>query len=383
MRMNVVNHHISLSLIGVVGITILAGCGTGLTREAIGEPHIEQVIREHVPTGAPTLSLIAHDDQLGWTIFVTQPHTETRVIQKTQEWVTKRYVWFPPSIVLGLIQCPIGLLFSTMTSDMLGTDARDYGCQRLLMREPVEGTVRTTTQEDTREETVEIIEPLHGGDLVYGWPNTSLPSIRINLNNQGQASLRLSHVLGPLSQDEMTKIIMNGDEPLVKISQAGTLMVTQTLPVKQKQLHATQRQAGTPLPTERFPSRMVLMMKGSDPALLASLEDWALRRGWCLTAGSARQTMIVDELREQYSGRVADGELVSLGKWVPPTTMLEATLHHDKEGRRLTIRVTDLTAGEPLGTVTASGALEGWRRLVTQTTMDLEHLFKHAPRGCS
>lgn len=244
--MNVVDRNMSFSLIAIIGIAILTGCGTGLTHDAIGEPRVEHIIREHVTSGSPTLSLIPHDDELGWTLSVTQPHTETRVIQEAQDWETTRYVWFPPSIVLGLIQCPIGLLFSTITFDMLGADARDYGCQRLLMREPVEGTVRTTTQRDKREEIVESIQPLRGGEVVFGWPHTSLPSIRINLDQHGQASLRLSHVLGQMSQEEMSNIIINGDEPLLEISQRGALLVSQKLPMTQKQLSRANKEAMDP-----------------------------------------------------------------------------------------------------------------------------------------
>lgn len=382
MRMTVDNRTISLSLIGAIGLAVLTGCGTGLTREAMGEPRVEYMIRERVSTGTPTLSLIPHDDQLGWSISVTQPHTETRVIQETQDWETTRHVWFPPSFVLGLIKCPLGLLFPTITSDMLGADARDYGCQRLLMHEPVEGTVRTTTQENMREETVERTEPLRGGEVVYGWPETSLPAIRVKLDQLGHASLRLSHVLEPQSQSGIVTDSMKKDELRLEVSRHGTRLVTQKLPVTTEQMTRARKQARAPLPADRFPDRIVVTIKASDPAVQSLLEYWVLQRGWCLAAGSARHAMIVDELREQYSGRVAEVELVSLGKWVPPTTILEATLHHDEHSRRLTLRAADLNAGEALGTVTASGPLEEWGMLINQTTVDLDHLFRQAPRGC-
>lgn len=382
MLMNVTKHSMLLSLIGAVGFAILSGCNTGLTHDAIGEPRVEQVIRERVPLGSPTLSLIPHDDELGWTISVTQPHTETRVIQEAQDWETKRYVLFPPSFVLGLIQCPIGLLFSTITSDILGADARDYGCQRLLMREPVEGSVRTTTPEDIREETVETIEPLRGGEVVYGWPDSSLPSTHVKLDQLGRASIRLSHVLGHMSQDQMSNIAINGNEPLLKISQHGTLVVSQTLPVSQKQILRAKKQAVDPLPAERFPDRMVVTIKAADPAVKESLEDWVLRQGWCLVAGAARHAMIIDELREQYSGRVAEAELVSLGRLVPPTTLLEALHQHDVTSRRLTVRVVDVSTGEAVGTVTASGPHGASSSLLKQATVELEYLFRQAPQGC-
>ncbi|GJL52609.1 MAG: hypothetical protein NPIRA01_38360 [Nitrospirales bacterium] len=383
MLMNVTKRSMLLSLIGAVGFAILSGCNTGLTREAIGKPRVEHVIRERVPSGSPTLSLVPHDDELGWTISVTQPHTETRVIQEAQDWETKRYVLFPPSFVLGLIQCPIGLLFSTITFDMLGADARDYGCQRLLMREPVDGTIQTTTQRDTRKEVIESIEPLHGGEFVYGWPDASLPSIRANLDQHGQTSLRLSHVLGQMSQDELSNTIIQEDELVLEISQHGTKLVSQTLPMSHKALLTAKKQAMTPLPAERFPDRMVVTIKAADPAVKEALEDWVLRQGWCLAAGAARHAMIIDELREQYSGRVAETELVSLGRWVPPTTLLEATHQHDVTSRRLTVRVVDLNAGETLGTVTASGPPGAWSSLLKQVTVDFENLFRQAPQECS
>lgn len=345
---------------------LVSACSFSTHARTVGDPTLSERPLEIRPIESPQLLVDPFSDQTGWHLEVQQPAEALMATQSTQQWESQRASFSPLSVVIGLVQCPWGLLVSTLSHDAIGHDAHTYGCERLLMREPVPGTLtyaKTTTLTTTVNSTT---TPSMGHTLAISHPHESRPFLTRSID--GNLHLTLNEILTAWR---------NPHKPLTEIhltlNQGSNIIESTRLDIP--------AHTDTPPRPTVLPRPLCILIQSDDPSLAHHLTYWALYEGWCVAAGKIEQARVREELLWQHSGAVDDSARSPLGQWIPPTVLLQARWVLSEETKGLDLQLTSLESSEILVKVwmEASHAnaallpLEAWAHLRWQVKTVLEN----------
>ncbi|MDP3598492.1 MAG: hypothetical protein Q8S75_16025 [Nitrospirota bacterium] len=143
----------TLLLALAVGCLGLTGCGGWLTREAVPTTTPPMITVQDIrPAGTPLVTI--QTTPAGWHITARQPIERTEVEERAVTERVQRLLFFPPALLTGLIQCPIGSLTWLLTIGTYGRDLATHGYWRLLMIETLPGDATMTSQVTNTTRTV-------------------------------------------------------------------------------------------------------------------------------------------------------------------------------------------------------------------------------------
>lgn len=333
---------------------VLAGCAE-LVPETAGPPQTRTFELDRHPTGHFQIRTELHPDHLGWTLAIEQATAVTTAIQKETPRQYRRYAFSPLSIVPGLFQCPYGLIKYALTLGYASDEPMRYGCRRLLLQEPLQGSISLPTTSHRTIELTERWEPVKGGWIEVKWEGRTglLASYSISVR---ATVLRLTHLVrndqGP---------------PASQIAQTGRLEVTYrqgphtartTLDVSRKQLTKAYQSATHSIAVERWPHPLVVQagtLQGFPPVLeevtKAALTGHFLQAQICFVADVPTKARITEEQQLQLSGRVHDSQQVALGRWIPATVLITGHLETTQTAPEPILQVSSILSGEVLGTI--------------------------------
>ena len=150
-----------------------------------------------------------------------------------------------------------------------------------------------------------------------------------------------------------------------------------------------------PPPFEQWPAPLVLQIK-IDPTTMSEEESefirdhlagWALNRQIFAVVSDHLHAPLADERRFQHSGGVAEQQQVPLGRLLPVSVVLTASMSASLEGadsvRHMALRIATVREGQVLGTAYGRSRSELILPVLEQALIDLEVVPANAPQnGC-
>ncbi len=365
----------------------LSGCVGFLHEQKTGQPTIEQHLVGTRTVAAPRLTVTEDHDALGWIVAATEEVDRLSEERRTQEWTGRRYVFSPLSLLAGIVQCPFGLL--SLFESAPDHNFVRHGCARLLMLEPLAGTVTLPPTLTTRLQTVRERRPFPHGTVQLLWPSLTLDPVTYALDASGTATPRLAHLLAAARATRT--LVPDADASLtLRFRHGRSSVIEQPLLVSRSQLHHAQQQLPQPVDADRWPTPLILQIRtpqeGLPPELRDRLNDhltgWALRRGYCTIATNSLRTLLIDEQQFQYAGTVADQHQVPLGRMLAPTVVLVPSLSDGPEVRPL-VRILTAKDGEVIASMSADTSTGLTANGLNTMLTHLDLLMAQAPRsGC-
>ncbi|RMH36719.1 MAG: hypothetical protein D6690_05140, partial [Nitrospirae bacterium] len=152
----------------------LTACGVHTRIVPAGEPQPagERTVLE--PTERITLDVERFTSGHGWWITAKQDVRITRIPVTEQHMEVVQTVTFVPSVLIGLIQCPLAGLAELVTGRPSFAETRRLGCWRLLGQEPVAGTATFIDQQEGDPIISTETRPAAGVSLAIGTERESL-----------------------------------------------------------------------------------------------------------------------------------------------------------------------------------------------------------------
>ncbi len=359
--------------------------------ERSGESTHHTKTLETVPVGSPRIHMAPHHDGLGWLVTVDQQVERTDRKQTSQNWTGRRYVFSPFSLLAGLVQCPMGV-FHLLTTNP-SNNAFRFGCSRLLMLEPLDGTIALPPTISTTDQTQTSWEPLNHGVVQLIWQQTHSRVVTYTLSEQGRTDIRLSHALSVLLAANDALPLEQNHTLLVRVRYGEALSVQQPLPVTSQHIRSARRVIPATLASDKWPVPLVLHIQIDRSTMSAEegefirdrLAGWALHRQLCIVAAERLHPPLFDEHRIQYSGGVDEREQVQLGRLLPASVVLTVSISESREStatvRHMALQISTVREGQVLGTAYGSSRSQSTLHILERALTELEVILANAPRG--
>jgi hypothetical protein len=362
---------------------LLAGCAE-LVPEAAGPPQTRVFELDRHPTGHFRIRTELHPDHLGWTLAIEQATAVTTAAQTETPQQYRRFAFSPLSIVPGLFQCPYGLVKYALTLCYASDEPMRYGCGRLLMREPLQGSIPLPSNIRRTLEVTEGWEPVKGGWIDVKWEGQTDLLATHPISAEGTV-LRLAHLVRNDQVRPTSQRVQTGR--LEVTYRQGPHTVTTMLDVSPKQIAKAYQAATHSIPAERWPDPLVVQvgtLQGYPPVLeevtKAALAGHFLRAQICFVADDPTKTRVSEEQRFQLSGRVHDNQQISVGHWIPATVLVTGHLETTQTASELILQVSSIPSGEVLGTIGLEVTPTIAFPIASMLDEDLQVLTTYAPK---
>lgn len=333
---------------------VLAGCAE-LVPEVAGPPQTRIFELDRHPTRHLRIRTEVHPDHPGWTLAIEQATAVTIAIQKETPRQYRRYAFSPLSIVPGLFQCPYGLIKYAVTVGYASDEPMRYGCQRLLLREPLDGSIPLPTEVRRTVELRERWEPAIGGSLEVKWEGETELLVSYPISAKG-AILQLAHLV----RRDQSQAPSEKPQPgrLEVVYRQGGYSTTMRLDVSRDQLIKARQSVTQPIAAERWPHQVVAQvgtLEGFSPVLeevtRAALASHFLQSRICFVGDDPTKARIAEEQQFQLSGRVHDSQQIALGRWIPATVLITGNIDTTQTAAEVVLQVSSIPSGEVLGTI--------------------------------
>lgn len=362
---------------------VLAGCAE-LVPEVAGPPQTRTFEFDRHPTGHYRIRTEVHPDHLGWTLAIEQATVITTAIQTKTQQQYRRYAFSPLSIVPGLFQCTYGVITYALTLGYASDNPMRYGCRRVLMREPLQGSIYLPSSIRRTIELTKRSEPVKGGWIEVKWEGQAglLASYPISVR---ATVLRLAHLVRN-DQGRLTSQRVQTRRLEVSYRQ-GPHTATTMLDVSVRQLTKAYQSVIHSIPAERWPHPVVVQvgtLEGFPPVLeeitKAAFASHFLQTQICFVADDPIKARITEEQQFQLSGRVDDSKQIALGRWIPATVLITGHLETTQTAPELILQVSSIPSGEVLGTIRLPVTPTTAVPIASMLDEDLRLLTTHAPK---
>jgi hypothetical protein len=368
------------------------GCMSIMHEERVGQPvRSEKAIETHV-VGSPRMTLIPHDDGLGWTVVSETRVVRTRGYHEVQEWRGRRYVFSPLSLIPGIFQCPIGLVH-LFNRNQTGNILR-FGCARLAMFEPLDGATPLPATTASKVSTQTAWEPMQDGMIQLVWPEYPEQPVNYILSSDGRTDVRLPHLLSRLVVMDNPITSGQGQSVSVRLRYGDGSIIEQTVALSARQIQQAARTIRRPIASDEWPSPIIIQIRvesatvsPQEEALIREqLVRLMLQRRLCVVFEGLHQHLL-DEQRVQYSGVVDSQFQVRLGTLLSPSVVLNVSSSLVEEGgrpvRHLTVQIRDVREGQIFGTAFGVSRFDSVGHAMERALTELDLLMSDAPRtGC-
>jgi hypothetical protein len=361
---------------------VLAGCAE-LVPEAAGPPQTRTFEFDRHPTGHVRIRTQPHPDHLGWALAIEQATAVTTAIQKETPRQYRRYTFSPLSVVPGLFQCPYGMIKNALTLGYASDEPMRYGCRRLLMREPLQGSIPLPSDIHRTLELTERWEPVKEGWFDVKWEGQTDLLATYPVSAEGTV-LRLAHLVRNDQGRPTSQRVQTGR--LDVTYRQGPHTATTMLDVSPKQLTKAYQAVTHSIAADRWPDPLVVQvgtLQGLPPVLeeviKAALASHFMQAQICFVADDPTKARITEEQRFQLSGRVHNSQQVALGRWIPATVLITGHLETTQTASELVLQVSTIPSGEVLGTIRLPITTTSFS-IASMLSEDLRLLTAHAPK---
>ena len=342
------------SLLPLLISLVLAGCAE-LVPETAGHPQTRVFELDRHPTGHVRIRTQPHPDHLGWTLAIEQATAVTTAVQTETPQQYRRYTFSPLSVVPGLFQCPYGMIKNALTLGYASDEPMRYGCRRLLMREPLQGSIPLPSDIHRTLELTERWEPVKGGWFDVKWEGQTILLATYPVSAEGTV-LRLAHLVRNDQGRPTSQRVQTGR--LDVTYRQGPHTATTIFEVLGKQLAKAYHSVTHSIPAQQWPDPLVVQvgtLQGFPPVLeevlKAALASHFLQAQICFVADDPTKARIAQEQQFQVSGRVHDSQQVSVGRWIPATVLITGHLDRTNTWDEVVLRISTVPSGELLGLI--------------------------------
>ena len=333
--------HVLLTL----AMALLAGCSTlsyETAREVQGQAR--EVGRE--AKGPLTPTIVFNESSQAWVVTATRPY-EITVDQETRvEQQVRRYLFWPPAVLPGLIHCPMSSLLYVASAGHYGQQGMRLGCHRLIMLEPLEGTgtlPSTITHHTHNEMRVEAVRNAH---VEIFRPEEGTAVLSVPINERGVGIITVEGVVRALTENSMEP---NMATMQARVVQGSVLQWQGTLPLNDASLiqqPPRPRSLAWPTPAV-FQIGLVTGTALDVPSLHTAIIDALLTNNQCVVAEPRFRAVLADELTWAARTRNSDTQSLSPGNWVAPTVAVSASVDQ-ATAPVITLRFTDIKTADVL-----------------------------------
>lgn len=331
---------------------VLAGCAE-LVPEVAGPPQTRMFEFDRHPTGHVRIRTEGHSDHLGWSLAIEQGTAVTTAVQTETPQQYRRYTFSPLSIVPGLFQCPYGMIKNALTLGFASDEPMRYGCRRLFMREPLQGSIPLPSDIHRTLDLTERWEPVKGGWIDVKWEGQTDLLATYPVSAEGTV-LRLAHLVRNDQGRPTSQRVQTGR--LEVTYRQGPHTATTIFEVSGKQLAKAYQSVSHSIPAQRWPHPLVVQvgtLRGFPPVLeevtRAALASHFLQAQICFIADDPIKARIAEEQRFQLSGRVDDSQQIGVGRWIPATVLITGHLDTTKSAPEVVVQMSTVHSGEVLG----------------------------------
>lgn len=372
----------SRSFLLLIGL-VLTGCAE-LVPEDAAPPQTRMFEFDRHPTGHVRIRIEPHPDDLGWTPAIEQATAVTTAVQTETPQQYRRYTFSPLSVVPGLFQCPYGLIKYALTLGYASVEPMRYGCRRLLLQEPLQGSIPLPSKTQRTLELTERWEPVKGGWIDVKWERQTelLATYPISIE---ALVLRLPHLVRNHQARATSQEAHTGR--LEATYRQGPHTITTMLDVSVKQLTKAYQSVTHSIPAHRWPDPLVVQvgtLEGFPPVLeevtKAALASQFLQSRMCFVADDPIKARIAEEQQFQFSGRVHDSQQVALGRWIPATVLITGHLDRTNTWDEAALQISTLPSGEFLGVIRLPLSNEPNVPFLQTLSEELRFLTAHAPK---
>ncbi len=302
-------------------VLFLTGC-SGLVQETSQEtikPSIEVSRRAE---DAPTVNISAGDD--GWTLSAQQTYRVSIDQEVIQEQRVRRFVFWPPAILPGLIHCPLSSLLYAVSLGHAGEKGMRFGCRRLIMLEPLAGTGEAPSHITHRVRTETITKPLQSGRLEVGHAKREIPTVSIPLSDHGRAIVGYDAVVAKDGTEPFRGRIVDGQTVLWSGPWPASKPSSRNHAIKEQTPggHPPAWPAGTRI--------QIGTIQATTPQIgdevSRSLIETLVGLGFCVVARSEIRHILNDELQLHLANRVSDAHSIRAGEWLTANVLVNATV---------------------------------------------------------
>lgn len=321
-----------------LALACVAGCST-LSYETAQEVRLadREVSRKAAGASVPTISF--EPTSRAWIVTATQPYEitideETRVEQRV-----RRYLFWPPAVLPGLVHCPMSSLLYVVSAGHYDFDKVRLGCHRLMMLEPLEGTAVIPSSISHRPHTEVRVEPLRNGHVEIFKAEEDAALLSVPLNDHG---------VGLVPMDAFAGEAINGNTKFeARLFEASHLRWTASLTFHAAPIAppSHRRHATWPIPSVFQVG--ALRADGPDALLLQSaITDALLAAQQCVVAEDTLRKTLVDELMWAVTSHVNETEPLGPGNWTAPTVLLSSSIDKSVTPAVITLTFTDLRTAD-------------------------------------
>jgi hypothetical protein len=302
-------------------VLFFTGC-SGLVQETSQETITPSIEVSRRTEGAPAVNISAGDD--GWTLSAQQTYRVSLDQEVIQEQRVRRFVFWPPAILPGLIHCPISSLLYAISLGHAGEKGMRFGCRRLIMLEPLAGTAEAPFHITHRVSTETITKPLQSGRLEVGHAKRELPTVSIPLSDHGRAIVGYDAVVAKDGTEPFRGRIVDGQTVLWSGPWPDSNPSSTNHAIKE------QRAGGHPSAWPTGTRIQIGTIQAPTPQIgdevSRSLIETLVGLEFCILARPDIRHILNDELQLYLANRVSDRESIRTGEWLTANVLVNAAV---------------------------------------------------------
>lgn len=313
-------------------VLFLTGC-SGLVQETSQETITPSIEVSRRAEGAPTVNVSAGED--GWTLSTQQSYRVSIDQEVIQEQRVRRFVFWPPAILPGLIHCPISSLLYGISLGHAGEKGMRFGCRRLIMQEPLAGTGEVPSHITHRVSTGTITKPLQSGRLEVGQAKREIPTVSIPLSDHGRAIVGYDAVSAKDGTEHFRGRIVDGQTVL------WSGLWPASKPSSRNHAIMEQIPGGHPPAWPAGTRIQIGTIQAATPQIgdevSRSLIETLVGLEFCVLERPDIRHILNDEMQLHLANRVSDRDSIRTGEWLTANVLVNATVQ--RTGAQLDISV--------------------------------------------
>jgi hypothetical protein len=375
----------------VGSVLALTGCFSYLSEKRTGSPSTQTVPFPDRAIGTARMTLLPHDDGLGWTVSAERKVIRESLVETSQGWTGRRYLFSPLSIFAGMIQCPIGL-FTVLHQNPNNKDLQ-FGCARLIMMEPLDGQVTLPPTRSLEVNRTDAWEPLRNGIVQLDWPGNFRGTVTYALGQTGRVDVRLAHLLAHTHSNVQSPTTASSAQLRIRLRYDDGTFVDRRVSATSAQLMQARGHLPSSIAGGKWPLALVMTVQVDSSTISEDerevmrdrLTNWIIREGFCAVVEEHFHGIFIDEQRIQHTDSPDRDQPVKLGRLLSPNIALHSTLLARQEGgeqiKEVILRLVNQQEGKIIAVTRALTRTNMLRNPLDRALADLALITAHAPRG--
>lgn len=258
--------------------------------------------------------------ETGWLITAKEPIVMERVSETVITQRVQKYVFYPPSFLVGIIQCPFEGVVYAFSGGSNAAHLRN-GCHRLMMFEPLNGNPEGPVRVALKTEQITDTHPARGRTIRIHGVNHPEEIVGVT-NDKGQCFIPSDRVINETQQANLAT--------QVHILEVGSVVWASTLPEISRREKASLAEITWPTPLifefAPIPSEAPVELIRFRQMLRYLLGS----RGYWVNATPQQKHVGEEEYALGLTSALHGWSKQKSLHWTPATVLIDATVEHNE-----------------------------------------------------